>query len=108
MIHCQTKVNPFPITAKVYRKDNDFAVGLLSFGSLYSLAGIHDLQSVVFRKVATVADSDEKVAEVTKQLLKHLEVSLRVKGHKLVGYELELTSQTYNLVTMVAGHMEAA
>ena len=100
--------NPFPISATVYRQNDTLVVGLLSFGSLYSLAGLKDVHCIVLHDIARTTDPDNVVADVMSSLLKHLEVCLRVKGLKLVGYELELTTGDYDLRAVIESQVQAA
>ena len=100
--------NPFPLTATVYYKDTSFVVGLLSFGSLYSLAEMTEVEWIVFHRVSRGADSEDSVAQITANLLKHLDVCLRIKGHRLIGHDLELTQSHYDLRARIESEAQAA
>ncbi len=100
--------NPFPLTATVYAGDTSFVVGLLSFGSLYSFAEMTEVQWIVLHSVSRVTDSDDDVADTTANLLKHLDVCLRVKGHRLIGHDLELTQSHYDLRARIESQVQAA
>jgi len=100
--------NPFPISATVSRRDASFGMGLLSFGSLYSLAELEGVHMVVLHSISKTTDVDEDVAAVVATLVKHLEVCLRVKGHRLVGYDLEVASKGYDLRVVIESRLQAA
>lgn len=104
----QSPNNPFPMTATVYTRDASFVVGLLSFGSLYSLAEMTEVEWIVFHRISRATDSEDGVAQITANLLKHLDVCLRVKGHRLIGHDLELTQSHYDLRVRIESEVQAA